>query len=72
MNASDVAAEYLQRVLSGISTSDLIHELSTRDNISCYVISDEEAYLIQKTNVENRVETIERYHGPIKIITVVE
>ena len=76
MSASaEHAAEELQATLASISTNDLIRELSTREGIACYTVNAEEAYLIQKTTVEDQVKNIRRlesHEGPILILTVVE
>lgn len=68
---SELDAETRQEYLSDVSTNDLINELATREGIACYTVGDEEAYLIQRTTVEGRVENIERYHGSVTILTVV-
>lgn len=73
--SAEHAAKDLQALLADISTNDLIQELSTREGIACYTVNAEEAYLIQKTTVEDQVKNIRRlesYHGPVRILTVVE
>ena len=73
--SAEHAAKELQEILAGISTNDLIQELSTREGIACYTVGEEEAYLIQKTTVVDQVKNIrllESYDGPIRILTVVD
>ena len=72
MSASaDHAAEALQAILAAISTNDLIGELLSRDGVTGYPVLWGESYLIQKTDAGG-VSDLERYHGPVTIITVVD
>jgi len=73
MSASaDHAATVMQETLSGIPTNDLIAELATREGIEVYTVGTEEEYLIKRMGVEARHEVLEAYHGPIRILTVVD
>lgn len=74
MSASaEHAAATVQATLANIPTNDLIAELATRENIACYTVGEEEAYLIRKTSVEDRAHSIlEQYEGPVRILTVVD
>ena len=70
MSASaDHAAEALQAILAAISTNDMIGELLSRDGVSGYPVLAGESYLIQKSD-ESGTVILEKYHGPVTIITV--
>ena len=69
--SAEHAARTLQDILSAISSEDLIGELMTREGISRYDVKGGESYLTQKTG-EHGTENLERYHGPVTIITVSE
>lgn len=53
--------------LSEVSTKDLIAELSQRDNVTRYVIREDEEYRITRTKPEPGI--LEAYEGPVVIIT---
>ena len=76
MSASaEQAAKVLQDILSCLSAEDLINELMTREGIACYPVKDGESYRIQKQAFDGLCyaeKDLERYHGPVTIITVSE
>ena len=67
--SADHAAEALQAILAAISRDDLIGELLSRDGVTGYPVLGGESYLIQKTDAGG-VSDLEKYHGPVTIITV--
>jgi len=69
--SAEQAAKVLQDILSRISAEDLINELMTREGIAAYAVKGGKSYLIQKTD-ESGTATLEKYYGPVTIITVVD
>jgi len=67
--SAEQAAESLQAILAAISTNDLIGELLSREGVAGYPVLAGELYLIQKTD-SGGVSDLEKYHGPVTIITV--
>jgi hypothetical protein len=73
--SADHAAEALQAILAAISINDLINELMTREGIAAYAVKGGESYRIQKQAFDGLCyaeKDLERYHGPVTIITVSE
>lgn len=69
--SAEHAADELQALLSSVSTEDLFAELVSREGVSHYTVKDGEPYMI-RTWGENGTGIIERYLGPVDIITVVD
>ncbi len=59
--------------LSNVSKKELIDELTSREGVACFDVSKDETYDIRKLNdCGNGNRVLEKYYGPIKIITVVD
>jgi hypothetical protein len=67
--SADRAAEALQAILAAISRDDLIAELVSREKITSYSVTGGESYHIMKSD-ESGTVILEKYHGPVRIITV--
>jgi len=66
---SELDAETRQEYLSDVSTEELIAALMSREGVACYQVKSGESYLIQESD-EPRTQILEKYHGPVTIITV--
>jgi hypothetical protein len=70
--SADHAAEALQAILAAISRDDLIAELVSREGVARHDVLAGETYKIQKKAPCGKKFILERYDGPVTIITVVD
>ena len=68
--SADHAAETLQAILAAISRDDLIAELVSREGVALHAIAEKESYQIRKRGEDGAATFLERYQGPVRIITV--
>lgn len=69
--SAEHAAEHLQNALTAATVNNLVDELRNREGIEIYAVHGGNTYSIQKTD-EYGPAILEQYHGPIRIITVVD
>jgi len=63
--------EALHVNLAPVPLQDLVNELSHREGVALYDVSDEEHYAITKGGPLFHKKTLESYDGPVQILTVV-